>query len=100
LQCRCVSEPYGRRWKPGILLLFLARNNDKLQPVRKVLAAIGLLLTTIIVPVLAIVLAVWFIACIVRGSMWPWWFWVASVVFIILLQVLAKLVTRYAVKDE
>jgi MFS family permease len=68
--------------------------------VRKALAAIGLIFTTIVVPVLAIVLAVWFITCVVRGRLWPWWFWAAGIVFIILLQVLAKVVTRYAVKDE
>jgi MFS family permease len=78
----------------------LGRKDDKLRLVRKVLAAIGLIFTTIVVPVLAIVLAVWFITCVVRGNLWPWWFWAAGIVFIILLQVLAKLVTRYAIKDE
>ena len=67
---------------------------------RKALAAIGLLFTTIVVPVLAIVLAVWFITCVARGRLWPWWFWAAGIAFIIMLQVLAKLVTRYAVRDE
>ncbi len=67
---------------------------------RKVLAAVGLLVTTIVVPVLAIVLAVWFVTCLVRGRVWPWWFWAAGIVLILLLQMLGKVVTRYAVKDE
>ncbi|HEV3279061.1 MAG TPA: hypothetical protein VG860_19875 [Terriglobia bacterium] len=67
---------------------------------RKVLAAIGLIFTTVVVPVLAIVLAVWFVTGIVRGRVWPWWFWAGGIVFIIVLQVLAKMVTRFAVKDD
>jgi MFS family permease len=78
----------------------LGRKDDKLQAVRKALVAIGLLFTTIVVPVLAIVLAVWFITCVVRGRLWPWWFWAGGIVVIILLQLLAKVVTRYAVRDE
>lgn len=74
--------------------------NAKLSSVRKTLTAIGLLFSTVIVPVLAIVLAVWFITGMVRNQLWPWWFWAASIAFIILLQVLARILTRQATEDK
>lgn len=64
---------------------------------RKTLTAIGLVFSTVIVPVLAIVLAVWFITGMVRNELWPWWFWASCIGLIILLQVLARVLTRYAV---
>jgi len=68
--------------------------------VRKTLTAIGLLFSTVIVPVLAIVLAVWFITGMVRNELWPWWFWASCIGFIILLQVLARILTRQATEDK
>ena len=67
--------------------------------VRKILVTVGLLCSTIIVPVLSIVLAVWFITCLVRQRMWPWWFWAACIAFLVLLQLLAKAATRLAEKE-
>ena len=63
---------------------------------RKVLVAVGLACTTIVVPVLSIVLLVWFITCLVRHRVWPWWFWAAGIAFIIFLQILGKAATRLA----
>jgi hypothetical protein len=67
---------------------------------RNVLVAIGLICSTIVVPVLSIVLAVWFITCLVRQRVWPWWFWAAGIAFLILLQVLAKAITRLAENEK
>lgn len=63
---------------------------------RKALTAIGLLFSTVIVPVLAIALAVWFITLMVRNELLPWYFWAACIGVIVVLQVLARILTRFA----
>ena len=67
--------------------------------VRKVLVAIGLLCSTVVVPVLSIVLAVWFVTCLVRQRVWPWWFWAAGIAFLVLLHILGKTFTSLAEKE-
>lgn len=91
-----------REWQQDRLHLpvHLPWKNAKLGSVRKLLTAIGLLFSTVIVPVLAIVLAVWFITGMVRNELWPWWFWASCIAFIIFLQVVARLLTRRAVQDK
>jgi hypothetical protein len=73
--------------------------NVTLLAVRKILVAIGLLCSTVVVPVLSIVLAVWFITCLMRHRIWPWWFWAACIALLVILQILGKAATRLAEKE-
>jgi hypothetical protein len=65
---------------------------------RKPLLAAGIICSTIVVPVLAIVLCVWFVSSLLQGRLWPWWFWAAGIAVILLLHILATGLIRLAEK--
>ena len=67
-----------------------------MQLMRQAAVAAGILISTLLVPALAIALVVWFIVSLVRNSLAPWQFWVGGVVVIVLLQILASLMTHLA----
>jgi DNA-binding NarL/FixJ family response regulator len=68
--------------------------------VRTPLVATGIICSTIVVPVLAIVLCVWFVSSLLQGHLGPWWSWAAGIAMILLLHVLARGLIRLAEKLE
>jgi len=63
---------------------------------KNAMLAVGVLMSTLVVPVLAIVLIVWFVTSLVRHTPLPWEFWAGAAVGLVLLQVLASGITRWA----
>ncbi len=66
---------------------------------REALVAAGIICTTVVVPVLAVVLIVWFVLTLVRGTLWPWRFWAAGVGVTLFLHVLGRSLIHLADKD-
>jgi len=67
---------------------------------RTALVAAGIVISTLLVPVLAITLIAWFVVSLVLHHPWPWQFWVGGVALILLLQILAIGMTRLAERTK
>lgn len=67
---------------------------------RTALLAAGIVISTLLVPALAIALIAWFGVSLARHHSWPWQFWASGVAAILLLQLLASGMTRLAKRTK